>query len=479
MTYGSKKICGCKETKTPCGCNEPVVCGCPSKTDLLCTFYSGNTLLPLNIEPGTDGNTVIKIINDYIKNFIDTIEIDPTVIESIGGKVAIYKGLSDAFVHQIKSIQGTQGVIVESLNNSSDCANPGDFINVSLDKTWIKNYIIYLFTSGEIDICELIKHCSVIPPDQDPVVTDMTFNIAHKATKVFSATDFTSHYTSPISSALTAIQITGFDLSGYKLNGVNYVSGTEITLFDLQNGALTYTGTNTNSAYTSTVQYKAKDSQNNWSNMANIIFNVAAKIIISLNPVTVPLVRAISNNKTASVSYTNGNGQVLSAGQVLYTVGTAGQPGYLKITVQNNITLSTSGSFGIVVDSLPTATQVNQSVNYVIDDGTGVVNLTYTSNPETTDIIINLANRATHQFANPTNEFATHYSSYDGSPITDVRCLAPVTGLTYAGSPYVAGTWIPISQVNQLTFTGANQNAAYTQTTPWEARDANGNISLI
>ena len=54
-----------------CGCSKPVLNGCPSQTDLGCTYYTGDKLDPLNIDKGTNGNSIIKIINDYIKNVPD------------------------------------------------------------------------------------------------------------------------------------------------------------------------------------------------------------------------------------------------------------------------------------------------------------------------------------------------------------------------------------------------------------------------
>lgn len=54
----------CKRKK--CSCNEPILKGCSNNQELLCTHYSGLKLEPLNIEPGTNGNEVIKKINDYL-----------------------------------------------------------------------------------------------------------------------------------------------------------------------------------------------------------------------------------------------------------------------------------------------------------------------------------------------------------------------------------------------------------------------------
>ena len=43
--------------------------------------------------------------------------------------------------------------------------------------------------------------------------------------------------------------------------------------------------------------------------------------------------------------------------------------------------------------------------------------------------------------------------------------------------PYAPGTWIPINNVVRLKLKPADQNAAYSQSNPWFAKDSQGNIS--
>ena len=49
-----------------CSCNKPKLCGCKTNLEWLCTYYSGAKLELLNIESGTNGNEVLKKINDYL-----------------------------------------------------------------------------------------------------------------------------------------------------------------------------------------------------------------------------------------------------------------------------------------------------------------------------------------------------------------------------------------------------------------------------
>lgn len=118
-----------------CGCNEQPTtnCGCGEKLDLLCTFYGGKLLLPLNIPYGTDGNTVIKIINDYIKEVLVNIELEATVIESIGNGAILYKGVSSELKHQIKSMLEGSGVKITEQDKT---------VTISIDPQWINDNIL-------------------------------------------------------------------------------------------------------------------------------------------------------------------------------------------------------------------------------------------------------------------------------------------------------------------------------------------------
>ena len=58
----------CNKCNKPkdCSCNEPILKGCLEKLELLCTYYSGPKLDPLNIEAGMTGNEVLKKINEFL-----------------------------------------------------------------------------------------------------------------------------------------------------------------------------------------------------------------------------------------------------------------------------------------------------------------------------------------------------------------------------------------------------------------------------
>ena len=125
-----------------CGCNEQPTtnCGCGEKLDLLCTFYGGDLLMPLNIPKGTDGNTVIKIINDFIRDTLIDIELQSTVIESVGNGAIIYKGLSEGLTHQIKTMLEGSGIKITEQSNT---------VTISIDPQWIAENIDYPVVDGK------------------------------------------------------------------------------------------------------------------------------------------------------------------------------------------------------------------------------------------------------------------------------------------------------------------------------------------
>jgi hypothetical protein len=458
----------------PCGCNKPHIIGCPDKVDLLCTNYTSDNLLPLNIQTGDTGEVIVKKINEFIKNLVDSLEIDPTLIESIGGKIPIYNGLSPAMVHEIKSIQGQPngGVIVENIEGSQpNCAGDTDYINVRIDEEWLINFLNQWILT--VDLCALTAGCTP-QPEHNPVTTNIVKTLGNRGVYTFTSADFTSHFTDNQGHALASITITG-TVTGYTLNNTSYVAGTEISIGDIAGGALAYHGDNIDTAYTKTVTYRAKDSIGANSNNSSIIFDVAAKQFLVFTTPTVSLKREIVNSKTSSIGYSNGTGQIIPNGYVFVNQGTVGQPGYLKIMATSGVTLAGSGTIPILVDSLPTSTQANQTVPYVFDGSNGGVSLTYNSNPVTQDLVVNLPNRGTHTFT--TAEFVAKYTDFDGDAMTEIKAEASVTNYLFNGTPYVAGTWIPVNNIDQLTYTGANQNDLYTQTTPWFAKDSQGNIS--
>ena len=123
----------CNNTVSPCDCKEPQLCGCKTQLDLLCTYYTGETLEPIGITEGMDGTQVISKINEYVKNILQNLDISPTVIESVGNGVHVYKGLSAGTIDEFKSLVGNDGI---------DITPEEDMVRFTINQDWLESIII-------------------------------------------------------------------------------------------------------------------------------------------------------------------------------------------------------------------------------------------------------------------------------------------------------------------------------------------------
>lgn len=210
--------------------------------------------------------------------------------------------------------------------------------------------------------------------------------------------------------------------------------------------------------------------------MAILRLKVAAKILITFGQVYLDFIRGTSTTKTYSVSFSNGTGQSLTAGQTLYSVGTQGQAGYLAVRSSDNKTLTGSGTFSITVEHFPTTSEGNKTVTVIYDQSPLQVNLAYNSVPETSDIIIDVTNRTTRTFA--LADFSGYYTDYDSDQLAEIALFGDVTGYKYNGADYVAGQWIAAANIGLLSYVPIDQNAYYEKDVTWKAKDSRGNISV-
>ena len=268
-----------------CGCSKPVLNGCPSQTDLGCTYYTGDKLDPLNIDKGTNGNSIIKIINDYIKNVLERLEVPPTRISNIGNKVGIYKDLSDQFIHEFKSLSGIEGIIINNTN---------DYIEISVDTDWFKehiievfetplfqtffinylqnlfdsnlfnsyfsNYITNLIENGNIDICRLIKKCDL---SHDYYIDgNVEYTVPNRVVNFnLIAQDFIDKYYDELGHSLVSVKITSGNLQGFmKGNGQPLQLNDIIPISEVNN--ITFTANNQSSPYTVSIGFVGINSNN-------------------------------------------------------------------------------------------------------------------------------------------------------------------------------------------------------------------------
>lgn len=209
--------------------------------------------------------------------------------------------------------------------------------------------------------------------------------------------------------------------------------------------------------------------------MALIKIRVAGIVSIVFTEVYTNFIREENETKTMSLSYTNGSGQTLTAGQELYSIGTVGTLGYLSVKVKNNTTILGSGSFDIDVTSYATATQPDGAINFNYDGNPIKINIDYNSNPEITDITFDILNRSEKTFS--VSDFENAFTDLDGDTISEIMIEGDVTGYKFEGDPYVSGTWIFMSDVNNLKYIASDANEAYEKNNNWKAKDSAGYVS--
>ena len=295
-------MCNKCNNKKPCGCEENSLCGCTTKLDFKCLYYDGITLDPLNIIKGMNGEQILQIINDYIKDYLTCLDENPTVIKSVGNKIEVYKGLSDEYVHEIKSLFNGDGIIIE---------DKGDYIEISINTEWFKehiievfetplfqtffinylqnifnsslwttfiseylqnlfdsnlfnsyfsNYITNLIENGNIDICRLIKNCDLshdyyIDGNVEYTVPNgvVNFNLI--------AQDFIDKYYDELGHTLVSIKITSGNLQGFiKGNGQPLQLNDIIPISEVNN--ITFTANNQSSPYTVSIGFVGINSNN-------------------------------------------------------------------------------------------------------------------------------------------------------------------------------------------------------------------------
>lgn len=214
--------------------------------------------------------------------------------------------------------------------------------------------------------------------------------------------------------------------------------------------------------------------------MKQLVIQIGSKQRIVFTRSTIQFIRDTNATKYLDISYTNGTGipaQTFTAGQTLYTEGTQGQVGFLKIQSTSNVVLNGNNTFNITVSHYPSSSQANQTKSFVIDGSNCIIDFTYNSPPVTSDVNVATPNRTPYTFS--INDFLSNITDPDGDGIDSIALVGTTTGLQYNGSDYVSDTWIPIADISQgkLIYNPLDQDSNYIFTIDYKAKDVYGNIS--
>ena len=212
--------------------------------------------------------------------------------------------------------------------------------------------------------------------------------------------------------------------------------------------------------------------------MRQLKIKILAKVFINFQSINITFLREQQSSKEVSVPYTNGGNFVLSAGQVLYTIGTLNQIGYLEIKVVNNTTLTSSGNLLLSITHYPSISEANKKITFNIADSAVNINFYYNSAPIINDIIVQTNNRTPYTFT--TQDFLANIADYDNDQIVEVSLIGDLTGYTLDNNAVVSNSWISMADIalDKLVYTPLNQDAYYEKDIQYKAKDINGNISI-
>ena len=212
--------------------------------------------------------------------------------------------------------------------------------------------------------------------------------------------------------------------------------------------------------------------------MKQLKIKILAKIFINFQAINITFLREQQTNKEVSVPYTNGGNFVLSAGQVLYTVGTLNQVGYLEVKVVNNTTLTSSGNLLLSITHYPSVSEANKTVTFNINNSAVNIAFYYNSAPTINDIIVQTNNRTPYTFT--TQDFLSNITDYDNDQIVEVSLIGDLTGYTLNNTSIVSNSWISMTDIalGKLVYTPLNQDTYYEKNIQYKAKDINGNISI-
>ena len=497
-----------------CGCNKPVIVGCENQVDLECVYYTGDKLDPLNINSGANGNSILKIINDYIKNVLENLEVPETHIANIGNKIGVYKSLSASFIHEFKTLSGIDGIVIE---------NKGDYIEFSVDTEWLLDNIIILFenqtfkdffinynkdifntdiwkvffeqyiktmfstlgfqdffadyitnlmTSSKIDVCNIIQTCTIDCNCEDThsptLSSNITYTIGNRSSVNLLQTDFTNIYSDELNHLPVNIKIKEGNYNNVLYNGSPITTGMLIPISNAN--MITFAGEKIDTSYTQQFGFSIVNNNNEETSVRYIVLNVLQKEDTYADCIELGTGVNYSDSIIKDYVYT---GQSQKTIKVVNNCSTSfvlnSQTLFSELAGGSNFVASIGST------TIPGNTTVDVPVYYNGSYKGSLLSLNYTITingttanynlnviipdvaPVTQDSTIKLSNRE-NKIISSTDLI---YSDSNGDPITNVRFFGDVSKLyTDSGftTQYVANTELPIGFT--LYFKAPDQDAS-------------------
>lgn len=206
--------------------------------------------------------TLIK--QQWFKDYLQTIFLEPWFGNLI--QYWIKQDWFTTYLNQLLQQQWFINLLTQLLQQQWFINLLQTIFNQPSFQQFFANYIKNIFTTGLIDICELIQGCT--PQTNNPPVMngDVTYNVANRVVNFpLNTNDFTSKYFDAEGDTFVSIKITGGDLTGLIKADLTPLAVNDIIPVN-QISQIKFNGKNQDPGYTQTVTYVAINSAGQQSN---------------------------------------------------------------------------------------------------------------------------------------------------------------------------------------------------------------------
>ena len=262
----------------------------------------------------------------------------------------------------------TQSFTVPSIDWFTDTVNGGNFraytdsfiitpnqevsIPLKYEGTYLSDILSHIYQLELNGVTNMFTLTINVPfVNTPPVIQNISLDLDNREEYTFLLTDFTSKFTDIDGDNLDTVKISG-TTTNFKLQGVAYVSGTEITSTQISNGLLKYIAPDINTQSSETFTWNATDVNGAISNTANISINASA-FCVEPTLVSVEMV----DNSTVTYTWDNNGVEYSNLSTMLLEVSTNGgstytslasvSPSLLTYTISSNVVNSISNGSSV------------------------------------------------------------------------------------------------------------------------------------
>ena len=206
--------------------------------------------------------TLIK--QQWFKDYLQTIFLEPWFGNLI--QYWIKQDWFTTYLNQLLQQQWFINLLTQLLQQQWFINLLQTIFNQPSFQQFFANYIKNIFTTGLIDICELIQGCTPQTNSLPVMNGDVTYNVVNRVVNFpLNTNDFTSKYFDAEGDTFVSIKITGGDLTGLIKADLTPLAVNDIIPVN-QISQIKFNGKNKDPGYTQTVTYVAINSAGQQSN---------------------------------------------------------------------------------------------------------------------------------------------------------------------------------------------------------------------